>query len=154
VGRAPAWRRLAPSGGWGATITGGHRPIRSLVAALACAALLALPVAAHAGGIRNPAERHAAKQCDQGRALACIRRAALHYHVDEPRLRFIAWRESRYQPGAVNPSSGAAGLFQFLASTWAHTRYAGHSPLSAKWNALAAAWMVARTVYGWSPWAT
>jgi soluble lytic murein transglycosylase-like protein len=86
--------------------------------------------------------------------LACIRRAALHYHVDEARLRFIAWRESRYQPGAVNPSSGAAGLFQFLRSTWAHTRYAHRSPLEAKWCALAAAWMVARTPYGWSPWAT
>lgn len=86
--------------------------------------------------------------------LSCIRRAAIHYRVDETRMRFIAWRESRYQAGAVNSSSGAAGLFQFLASTWANTPYRHQSPLLAKWNALAAGWMVARSGYGWSPWAT
>lgn len=33
------------------------------------------------------------------------------------------------------------GLYQFLASTWATTPYAGRWIHSAKWNALAAAWM-------------
>lgn len=30
----------------------------------------------------------------------------------------VIWRESNWQPGATNPSSAAAGLCQFLWSTW------------------------------------
>lgn len=30
----------------------------------------------------------------------------------------VIWRESNWQPGATNRSSGAAGLAQFLRSTW------------------------------------
>lgn len=30
----------------------------------------------------------------------------------------VIWRESNWQSGATNPSSGAAGLAQFLWSTW------------------------------------
>lgn len=39
----------------------------------------------------------------------------------ERRLDCIAWFESRDTPGARNPRSGAAGLFQFLPSTWRTT---------------------------------
>ena len=35
-------------------------------------------------------------------------------------LACVAFRESRNDPTAVNPSSGAGGLFQFLPSTWAN----------------------------------
>jgi hypothetical protein len=55
------------------------------------------------------------------------------------------WRkakcESRLRSGAVNSSSGAAGLFQFLWSTWRRTPFARFSPFSAIANALAAGWM-------------
>ena len=37
-------------------------------------------------------------------------------------------RESGGNPRAVNPSSGAGGLFQFLPSTWAGLGYAGAYP--------------------------
>lgn len=56
----------------------------------------------------------------------------------------VAYCESRYHPNSVNSSSGAAGLFQFLPSTWAFSPYASYSPFDAKYNALAAAWLYAR----------
>lgn len=42
-----------------------------------------------------------------------------------PFLACVAWRESRDTPTAVNPSSGAGGLFQFLPSTWSALGYPG-----------------------------
>ena len=42
-----------------------------------------------------------------------------------PFLACVAWRESRDTPTAVNPSSGAGGLFQFLPSTWSALGYSG-----------------------------
>ena len=36
----------------------------------------------------------------------------------------IAWAESRDEPTVINPASGAAGLFQYLPSTWASLGYA------------------------------
>lgn len=54
------------------------------------------------------------------------------------------WRkagcESHYSPTAQN-ASGAAGLFQFLPSTWASTPFAAFSIWSPYANALAAGWM-------------
>lgn len=56
------------------------------------------------------------------------------------------WRKARcetggtFNPRAANPS-GAAGLFQFLGSTWASTPFAGFSVWSPYANALAAGWM-------------
>ena len=56
------------------------------------------------------------------------------------------WRradcESGLYAGAHNPS-GAAGLFQFLPSTWAHTPFGAFSVYSPYANALAAGWMEA-----------
>jgi len=62
----------------------------------------------------------------------------------------IARCESQYNPYAVNRSSGAAGLFQFLATTWAGTPYAGQSPFDAVANARAAAWLL--QTYGAGQW--
>jgi hypothetical protein len=73
--------------------------------------------------------------------LACIHRAALKYRVPEGLLRRKAWCESRLNPRAYNAGSGAAGLFQFLSSTWWTTPYGRRSVWAAKWNALAAGWM-------------
>ena len=53
----------------------------------------------------------------------------------------VAKCESGYNPLATNPYSGAAGLFQFLPSTWARTPYAAQSIYSAQANAAAAAWL-------------
>src|SRR5205807_8398686 len=53
----------------------------------------------------------------------------------------VAQCESGYNPNAVNVSSGASGLFQFLASTWARTPYAASSVFDPVANAKAAAWL-------------
>jgi Transglycosylase SLT domain len=66
----------------------------------------------------------------------------------------VAERESGLDPLAVNPDTGAAGLFQFLPSTWATlSEMAGRgdaSVLDAEANVAVAAWTVAH--YGWHPW--
>ena len=62
------------------------------------------------------------------------------------RLACIARVESRNDPGATNRSSGAAGLFQFLPSTWRTTPQgrAGLSPYDPVAATAAAEWMVAQ----------
>lgn len=59
--------------------------------------------------------------------------------------RSTLWRkarcESRLSPTAKNPRSTAAGLFQFLDTTWASTPFAGFDVYSPYANALAAGWM-------------
>lgn len=62
----------------------------------------------------------------------------------------IIWRESREQPWAVNVSSGAAGWFQIMPSTWAEMGCWG-DPLDAFDNAVCA-WRLYQ-VAGESPWA-
>jgi len=62
----------------------------------------------------------------------------------------VAWCESRYHPNSVNSSSGAAGLFQFLPSTWSGTPYASQSPFDPRANSFAAAWLYSR--YGPGRW--
>jgi soluble lytic murein transglycosylase-like protein len=59
----------------------------------------------------------------------------------------VAWAlrvsqcESGFNPRAVNVSSSAEGLFQFLPSTWAISPYAASSPFDPVANASAAAWL-------------
>jgi hypothetical protein len=53
--------------------------------------------------------------------------------------------ESGYNRFAVNRSSGASGLFQFLPSTWAHSPFASRSPFDPAANAQAAAWLYKRS---------
>lgn len=68
--------------------------------------------------------------------------------------------ESNGDPNAVNPYSGAAGLFQFLPSTWESTSpkagFAGASPFDAEANVGSAAWLANRYeqlgYYFWHPW--
>jgi soluble lytic murein transglycosylase-like protein len=57
----------------------------------------------------------------------------------------VAACESGYRPTAVNSSSGAMGLFQFLPSTWARSPYAGQDPFDPKVNSQAAAWLYQRS---------
>lgn len=78
--------------------------------------------------------------------------------VDEA-LRIIDC-ESNGNPNAENPYSGAAGLFQFLPSTWATTApsagYAGASVFDPEANIASAAWLANRYqelgYYFWQPW--
>lgn len=112
----------------------------------AVAAVVVLPAApaeAHDGcNTRSCSERVARKQCSRSRPVPCIRRAALHWHVDTKTLVRKARCESRLQWWASNGAH--VGLFQFRVaypSTWATTPYAGESPYSVKWSSLAAAWM-------------
>jgi hypothetical protein len=62
----------------------------------------------------------------------------------------IAYCESRYHPNSVNTSSGAAGLFQFMAGTWSGTPWAKKSRLDPVANAQAAAWLYSH--YGPGRW--
>ena len=64
----------------------------------------------------------------------------------------VAKCESGYNPNAVNPSSHASGLFQFIPSTWASTPQAkaGKSVFDPVANAQAAAWLYQRQ--GSRPW--
>lgn len=56
----------------------------------------------------------------------------------------LSWSESRNVPTAVNPRSGAGGLFQFLPTTWNSTPQgrAGLSPFDPVAARAAARWMI------------
>jgi Transglycosylase SLT domain len=62
--------------------------------------------------------------------------------------------ESGFDPLAVNPATGASGLFQFLPSMWESVSdlagRTGASVFDAGANVAVAAWAVAH--YGWHPW--
>jgi hypothetical protein len=66
----------------------------------------------------------------------------------------IIYHESRGNPSAVNSSSGAGGLFQFLPSSWAGyggLKYASlpeYASVSAQWDVAIAA----QAESGWYPW--
>jgi soluble lytic murein transglycosylase-like protein len=76
--------------------------------------------------------------------------AAMYGQSGDDMLR-VARCESGLNPGAVNGSSNASGLFQFLPSTWATTPYAGQDIFDPVANAEAAAWMWANGRRGeWS----
>jgi uncharacterized protein YlxW (UPF0749 family) len=66
----------------------------------------------------------------------------------------VAERESNFDPLAENRTTGAAGVFQFIPSTWASLSElagrGGASVFDARSNVAVAAWTVER--YGWHPW--
>jgi len=64
----------------------------------------------------------------------------------------VARCESGLNPSATNPSSGAAGLFQFLSGTWSGTSQAGSSPYNAWANIVAAHEVFVRDGYSWREW--
>ena len=84
-----------------------------------------------------------------------IRTAAAAWGADPNQLLRVAWCESRYNPNVVNARSGAAGLFQFMPTTWAansvRAGYAGASVFDPVANANVAAYMFAHGQAGqWS----
>jgi soluble lytic murein transglycosylase-like protein len=66
----------------------------------------------------------------------------------------VGWRESRYIPTAVNPASGAAGVFQFMPRLWpwfsSTAGWTGADVFDAQANVAVAAYIVGH--FGWSPW--
>jgi soluble lytic murein transglycosylase-like protein len=141
--------------------------MRSLITALAAAALLALAVPAVApAAARSSSDPCANRLCTQYKAgtPSCwakgsrakisrcfIYRASRHYRQSTSHALHIAHRESRFNWRVTNSSSGAAGLYQFMPRTWQSTPYRNHSPYHPKWASLAAMWMWKRG--GLSHWA-
>lgn len=78
---------------------------------------------------------------------AIIRTAAAEWGADPTQLLRVGYCESRYNPNAYNASSGASGLFQFLATTWSansiRAGYGGASVFDPLANANTAAYMFA-----------
>lgn len=74
---------------------------------------------------------------------------------DVERAVLVAWCESRYDPGATNPSSGAAGLFQHIPRYWsdrsANAGVGGSDIYDPVPNAAVAAWLVYSNG-GWKHW--
>lgn len=72
----------------------------------------------------------------------------------------IMWCESRGDPEAYNPYSGASGLFQFIPSTWASASvsagYSGASAFDPEANTASAAWLAGEYerlgLYYWQAW--
>ncbi len=96
-------------------------------------------------------ERVAMRQCSNARPIPCIRRAAIHWRVDFRLQLAIARCESGLRPTVTNSGgSGSSGLMQFMPSTFATTPYRHRSIFSAKFNALAGAWLLSRA--GTGPW--
>ena len=124
-----------------------------LGAVLALLTLSLVPAAANAAEARSACAnrlctdtRPAAKRCrsEERRAVVAkcfITRAARHFRQSRSKAIQIAWRESRFNWRATNPSSGAAGLFQFMPRTWGSTPYRRYSPYNPRWASLAAMWM-------------
>jgi len=80
-----------------------------------------------------------------GEIESIIRSAAATWGADPSQLLRVAWCESRYNPLAYNPRSGASGLFQFMPATWAansvRAGYGGASVFDAVASANVAAYM-------------
>ena len=134
-------------------------PMRAAMKTISCAVLaLVLTLAVAPSGAAGRADRSpcADRLCKsyepqtpscwhhdkRKRVARCfIRRAATHFHQSRRQAYYIAWRESRYNWRATNPSSGTAGLYQFASGTWEHTPYKRHSRYNPRWASLAAMWM-------------
>ena len=86
------------------------------------------------------------------RVAHAIRLASTTYGMPYHEAVRVAWCESRWNPRARNPRSTAAGLMQFLDSTWARTPYARLDPLDPYANALAAGWLWRANGGSWREW--
>lgn len=68
----------------------------------------------------------------------------------------VAWCTSSFNPAAINPTTGASGLFQHLPEDWAeHSAAAGRpgaSIFDPEANVAVAAWMLYELPGGWSHW--
>jgi soluble lytic murein transglycosylase-like protein len=83
--------------------------------------------------------------------------AATSFGVSRALMHDIAWAESKYDPDAYNRKSGAAGVYQFIRTTWEAARepamnglYRGSSPYFPPANIYVAAWVMSQP-YPWGP---
>ena len=83
----------------------------------------------------------------EGVSKCFIKRAARHFGQSKRLAFHIAHRESRFNFRVTNASSGAAGLFQFMPTTWRSTPYRARSAYNPRWASLAAMWMWKRGGY-------
>lgn len=136
-------------------------PIRriAILGALTGAVFSCTPAVAHHDAAKVRYFAHRCADSPTSAVLACIHRATIQYHQPYRLAVYIANRESRLDPTPgptgcnlqpVADGEHACGLFEFLPSTWAATRYAHHSYFSAKWSSLAYGW--ARTHWNYDPW--
>ncbi len=90
----------------------------------------------------TPAPAPAAAPASSGNSIVdIITTAANRYGQSPSAMLAVARCESNLDPNAVNRSSNASGLFQFLPGTWRTTPYAPSSIFDPYANANAAAWM-------------
>ena len=73
--------------------------------------------------------------------IAIIYAAADEYGQPREDMLRVARCESVLDPNAVNATSGASGLFQFLDGTWARTPWADQNVFDPVANAYATEWM-------------
>ncbi len=101
-----------------------------------------LDIRAIAQNVNSAAEVPAAPVSgNEGGIVGIIYAAADAYGQPREDMLRVARCESNLNPNAVNASSQASGLFQFLPSTWATTPYADQDIFDPVANANAAAWM-------------
>jgi hypothetical protein len=83
-----------------------------------------------------------------------IRCAAAHVGISPEKALYVAWRESRFQPGAYNAAGAAAGVFQHLLRYWPERAVRYGFPRSSPYNARANIFVTMRMVrqHGWWPW--
>lgn len=98
--------------------------------------------AAAATKVNEPAQVPAPQAAATGDTIVEIITAAAHRYGQSPAAMIAVARcESALNPRAVNRSSGASGLFQFMPGTWRTTPYAAQNIFDPVANANAAAWM-------------
>jgi soluble lytic murein transglycosylase-like protein len=86
------------------------------------------------------------------RARYAIRLAAAAFAIPTSEITRVARCESRLDPNALEPTTHASGLLQFLPSTWARTPFAAFSPFDPIANALAAGYVYHRDGASWREW--
>lgn len=82
---------------------------------------------------------------------------ARHFReADVNRAIRVAWCSSSFNPTAINPATGASGLFQHLPDHWAERSTAAGVPETSMFdpdaNVAVAAWMLYDLPGGWSHW--
>ncbi len=89
-----------------------------------------------------PTPAPVAESASSGNSIVDIITAAANRYGQSPSAMLAVARcESNLNPNAINRSSNASGLFQFLPGTWKTTPYASSSIFDPYANANAAAWM-------------
>jgi len=122
------------------------------------------PALAHAPGCHSArCDRHAYRlwlkhyppRCSNADPRACVEEVIRLQRIGEPEahwLRVIPGCESTWRPEEVEPTTHAAGLYQFEPATWSSTPFAGHDVLSAYWNTRGAAWGYQHLEHGPGEW--